>query len=56
MPNNRIHAPDISLFNRDVALLPTTQLKLLDDHSEIFGTVGTVGTIGTVGTVRTVSR
>ena len=48
VPNNRIHAQDIGLFNRDVALVPTTQLKLLDEHSETFGTVGTIGTAGTV--------
>ena len=34
MPNSRIHAPDIGLFNRAIALVPTTQLKLLDEHSE----------------------
>jgi hypothetical protein len=51
VPNNRIHPPDISLFNRDVALIPTTQLKLLDEHPETFGIVGTIGSAGTIRTV-----
>jgi hypothetical protein len=56
VPNNRIHAPDIGLFNRDVALVPTTPLKLLDEHSETFGTVGTIGTTGTLTASERIER